>query len=237
MRTLVIGDIHGGYRALLQVLERANVTAKDKLIFLGDYVDGWSQSVQVIEKLLELEKSNECIFLRGNHDQWCQDWMTTGERKIVWVTQGGKATLDSYMNNMMVGDKRHIAFFYNLKNYYVDDENRGFVHGGYNSEAGLGHEEYEADYYWNRSLVEEAMLAINHPEELPRRLKKHKEVYVGHTSTTYWRQTTPMNSGNLWNLDTGGGWEGLLSIMDIDTKEYWQSDKVVDLYPDEKGRK
>ena len=33
MRTLVIGDIHGGYRALLQVLERANVTATDQLIF------------------------------------------------------------------------------------------------------------------------------------------------------------------------------------------------------------
>ena len=39
MRTLVIGDIHGAYMALLEVLERAKVTPDDLLIFLGDYAD------------------------------------------------------------------------------------------------------------------------------------------------------------------------------------------------------
>ena len=48
-RTLAIGDIHGGLKALKQVLERANVNENDKLIFLGDYVDGWSESSQVIQ--------------------------------------------------------------------------------------------------------------------------------------------------------------------------------------------
>ena len=37
-RTLVIGDIHGGFKALKQVLERANVTENDKLIFLGNII-------------------------------------------------------------------------------------------------------------------------------------------------------------------------------------------------------
>ena len=39
MRTLVIGDIHGAYYPLLQVMERAKVTPDDQLIFLGDYAD------------------------------------------------------------------------------------------------------------------------------------------------------------------------------------------------------
>jgi serine/threonine protein phosphatase 1 len=52
-RTLVIGDIHGGLKALIQVLERAKVTSNDTLIFLGDYVDGWSDSPQVIDFLME----------------------------------------------------------------------------------------------------------------------------------------------------------------------------------------
>ncbi|WP_217707033.1 metallophosphoesterase [Pedobacter ghigonis] len=39
-RTLVIGDIHGGLKALIQLLERASVTKQDRLIFLGDFVDG-----------------------------------------------------------------------------------------------------------------------------------------------------------------------------------------------------
>ena len=37
MRTLVIGDIHGALRALVQVLERADIQADDYLIFLIKY--------------------------------------------------------------------------------------------------------------------------------------------------------------------------------------------------------
>ncbi|CAA7196504.1 hypothetical protein CHRY9293_02584 [Chryseobacterium potabilaquae] len=50
-RILVIGDIHGGLRALEQVFVRANVTNDDRLIFLGDYVDGWSESSKIIQFL------------------------------------------------------------------------------------------------------------------------------------------------------------------------------------------
>ena len=65
MRTLVIGDIHGGYKALLQVLDRAKVTKDDTLIFLGDYVDGWSESAETIHKLIELSNTNKmCIHKR-----------------------------------------------------------------------------------------------------------------------------------------------------------------------------
>jgi hypothetical protein len=36
MRTLVIGDIHGGLRALHQIIERAHVTPQDTLIFFRE---------------------------------------------------------------------------------------------------------------------------------------------------------------------------------------------------------
>ncbi|WP_299517868.1 metallophosphoesterase, partial [uncultured Flavobacterium sp.] len=55
-KTFVIGDIHGGLRALHQVLERSEATKNDTLIFLGDYVDGWSESPQVISYIIELSK-------------------------------------------------------------------------------------------------------------------------------------------------------------------------------------
>ena len=55
-RILVIGDIHGGLRALHQIMERAKVTTTDTLIFLGDFVDGWSESPQVIDFLIDLSK-------------------------------------------------------------------------------------------------------------------------------------------------------------------------------------
>ena len=67
-RTLVIGDIHGGLKAVHQVFEKANVTHADKLICLGDYVDGWSESAQTIDHVIGLSKQQSCIFIKGNHD-------------------------------------------------------------------------------------------------------------------------------------------------------------------------
>ena len=48
--------------------------------------------------------------------------------------------------------------------------------------------------------------------------------------------TVPMNRCNVWNMDTGAGYKGPVSIMDIKTKKVWQSDKAHTLYPEEKGR-
>jgi serine/threonine protein phosphatase 1 len=45
-----------------------------------------------------------------------------------------------------------------------------------------------------------------------------------------------MQGCNVWNIDTGAGFYGKLSCLDIDTKAFFQSDKILDLYPNEKGR-
>ena len=56
MKTYVLGDIHGAYRALTQVFERSGFVAqRDRLIFLGDAVDGWSQSPESIEELMQVK--------------------------------------------------------------------------------------------------------------------------------------------------------------------------------------
>src|SRR5699024_12465795 len=73
-RNFVIGDIHGSYKALEQVLTRAKITPDDQLIFLGDYVDGWTQSIEVINKLISLKETHDCIFIKGNHDALLIDW-------------------------------------------------------------------------------------------------------------------------------------------------------------------
>lgn len=67
MRTLVIGDIHSGLKALQQVLEKSEVSTEDRLIFLGDYVDGWSDAVETVSFLIELKKTHTCIFYKGRY--------------------------------------------------------------------------------------------------------------------------------------------------------------------------
>ena len=37
-------------------------------------------------------------------------------------------------------------------------------------------------------------------------------------------------------MDTGAGWSGVLSMMNVDTKEVFASDKVPFLYPGVEGR-
>ena len=263
-RTLCVGDIHGGFKSFKQVLERCNFDNKiDKLIGLGDVADGWGETAELVEYLITLqeESNNRHIFLRGNHDAWCQEWLNFGIAKDIWVVQGGKATVDSYIRTGLLTDKRHKEFFNKLHNYYVDEENRGFVHGGFISKNGLGHEVYESDYYWDRDLWNLALLQHNNYHDgskealaKARRFEKHKEIFIGHTTTGNWlvkphlpeyqyteqpkqgRIIVPMNRCNIWNMDTGGGFEGRLTIMDVDTKEFWQSDDMRTLYPDERGR-
>lgn len=72
--------------------------------------------------------------------------------------------------------------------------------------------------------------------EIETRLGLYNEIYIGHTPTTNYGEIEPMNSLSLWNIDTGSAFTGKLTIMDIDTKQYWQSDSLTELYPNEKGR-
>lgn len=239
-RTLVIGDIHGGFRALEQILERAGVTKDDQLIFLGDYVDGWSESSTVIQFLIKLSEKQVCIFIKGNHDAWCEDWLAYGHTPEVWLSNGGKSTVDSYSGYPPEILKTHSAFFGKMKNYHVDEKKRLFIHAGYSSMHGPEKEVYSSNYRWDRTLWETAVAMgkkmSRNSELYPKRLLLYNEIFIGHTPTLYLGVKEPVNKGNIWNLDTGAAFTGVLSVMDVDTKEFWQSDPLPALYPDEKGR-
>ncbi len=240
MRTLVIGDIHSGLRALKQLLEKAEVSTEDRIIFLGDYVDGWSEAAETIEFLLDLEATHNCVFIRGNHDVLCYDWLRKEKDNPTWFQHGGKATVASYAGIQGAQLKRHLNFYENLKNYYLDEENRLFLHAGFTNLKGIKFEYFPALFYWDRTLWEMA-LSIDKaltPEDTlyPQRLKNYKEIYIGHTPVTRIGKTKPFNAANVWNIDTGAAFKGPLSLVDVDTKELWQSDPVHLLYPNEIGR-
>lgn len=239
-RTLVIGDIHGGLRALHQVLERANVTTKDTLIFLGDYVDGWSESPQVLDYLIDLGKKQTCVFIRGNHDELALHWLQNHRYNPLWFQHGGEATVLAYTDVNEATKQKHIDFLLNLVNYHLDAHNRLFVHAGFTNMNGVTHEYFPKMFYWERTLWETA-LALDKSMKTddlyyPKRLTLYKEIYIGHTPVTRIDKTTPVQMANVWNIDTGAAFLGPLTLLDVDTKEYWQSDPLPLLYPDEKGR-
>ncbi len=239
-RTLVIGDIHGAYRALEQILERAQVTTKDELIFLGDYVDGWGESPEVLDYLIKLKQKCRCVFMRGNHDDLLLEWLKSGEYTEEWFTHGGQLTTEKYRTITEDKKQLHILFLESLDDYYLDDHNRLFIHAGFTNLNGVKHEYFSKLFYWERTLWETALaldktIDHNHPQ-YPKRFTLYKEIFIGHTPVTRIGETIPVNMANVWNIDTGSAFKGSLTIMDADTKEYWQSEPVYTLYPEESGR-
>lgn len=239
-RTLVIGDIHGGLKGLKELAEHANINKDDHLIFLGDYVDGWSESAQVIQYLMELSKINHCIFIKGNHDVWCERWLRNGNPNPIWLANGGMGAIESYKSFSKEEKQQHLRFFESMSLYHIDENNRLFIHAGFTSMHGVQRENDETNFYFDRTLWEMALAMdaniSSQSRIFPKRLKHYSEIFIGHTPTINYAQKKPMNAANVWNIDTGAAFTGRLSALDVDTKECFQSDVLRDLYPDEKGR-
>lgn len=252
-RTFVIADIHGAYRALKQVLERSEFNYdEDTLIQLGDIADGWPEVFEVVEELMKVKN---LIEIKGNHDDWFREYIEKGIHPVKWK-MGGVGTARSYLRQIdkedlihQNGDGYTIAlnpddipplhqqFFKTQHLYYVDDKNRLFIHGGFDRNQNLK-EQAEYIYYWDRNLWDQAK-SVKGSDKLKTE-DNFTKIFIGHTHVDDWRnpEAKPQFEGNLvWNLDTGAGWSGKLTIMDVDTEKYWQSDFVGDLYPNEKGRR
>jgi serine/threonine protein phosphatase 1 len=207
---------------------------------VGDYVDGWSDSAQVIQFLIELSEKINCICIKGNHDVWCQNWLATGIVKPLWYMHGGKETMQSYDCFSLDEKMQHLIFFENMPLYHLDTENRLFLHAGFTSMHGAEKEKFKETLYLDRSLWELALALDKNitkdSKYYPKRLLYYKEIYIGHTPTTNFGESKPMNAVNIWNIDTGAAFKGRISAMNIDTKEVYQSDNLPRLYPNEKGR-
>lgn len=240
-RTLIVGDIHGGLRALRQLLEHPLLTGDERFIFLGDYVDGWSESAQVLQYLIKFSRKHPCTFIIGNHDRWAQDWLRGEPANSLWLTQGGQSTLDSYLQFSDSQRMEHAKFLASMPYYHIDADMRLFIHAGFTSMHGVKKEVYHSNYFWDRTLWEAALLLKNQdlkPEDpyFPKRFKHYNEIYIGHTCTTHFGSSEPIQAGNLWNVDTGASYTGRLTMLDVESKEFWQSDPLPALYPDEEGR-
>jgi serine/threonine protein phosphatase 1 len=223
MKTFCIGDIHGSYKALLQCFERSGFNySHDRLIVLGDVCDGCPEVKNCIDELLKIKN---CQYVMGNHDLWALKWAQTGWNKDIWLTQGGRATVDSYGVEKM--PPAHIDFLKSAP-FYFEYEGLIFVHGGFDPQKPVSVQEPEG-FAWDRTLINLArkVHGIN-PEY---KLGEFKEIFLGHTPTVKFDSSEPLKFCNVWDVDTGAGLGEKLSIMDVETKEFWQSDPIAGLYP------
>lgn len=259
MRQLVIGDLHGAYKCLVEVLDKAGPA--DRIIFLGDYVDGLPDTPEVIMHLAQLMHDTGCVFIRGNHDQWALDWIQgmyaeSKQRELAGLPhdpdayrkrpdrnhyeQGGKATYDAYM---ALPEERRVlrlgfdaGWLSNTVEHFIDEKGRAFVHGGFDHSGLEGCPLMTK--MWDRELMETAYRLHNRMgAKVPEYFGLYPEIYVGHTAAKFFTgKEEPANWLNLWAMDTNCGWGGPLVAMDVDTKEMFYSRPAREHYPEYKGR-
>lgn len=246
MRNFAMGDIHGGYKAILQCLGRSDFNYEnDRLIQLGDITDGYPQVYECVEELLKIRN---LVSIKGNHDDWFNEFAHSDFHPYYW-NHGGKGTLISYLEH--VGKKgryftsrsgyksalestdipqTHKAFFSEQLPFYIDEHQRCFVHAGFDRHLPF-HDQRVENYYWDRSLWKEARQRMD-AKALFSIPSAFREIYIGHTPTTELGTDQPLQAFNIFNIDTGAGHSGRLTIMDIDSKVFWQSDPLPNLYPE-----
>lgn len=247
MRTLIIGDIHGNLQALNDALEKASFNIEqDRIICIGDYIDGWENSFEVVRRLLEIKNNSkfENIFLLGNHDKWFLDILhadferLSNEKYISrkyknWYIQGGKSTLDSYLRYSDEFIAIHKSdFFSDLKYYHLED-NKLFIHAGFNVNIGFADTLSfdKRELLWNRSLYKEALqmylqnleLRSRGEKEINAKIGTFDRIYIGHTPTFNDGFVQPKIMGNVLNIDQGCKKNGVLSIWVDEADEFFQN--------------
>ncbi|PZM77305.1 MAG: hypothetical protein DKM50_13415 [Candidatus Margulisiibacteriota bacterium] len=194
-RTLCIADMHGSYKALKQCMERSGFNySTDTLICLGDTVDSYPQTKECFDELLKIDN---LINILGNHDSlWgFLNWAKFGVINPEWFSQGGQNTILSYPDGV---PDEHIKLLRTSIYKYLDDQDRLFVHGGFDWRKPL--EDNTPDVFmWDRQLIEYAkQCAETKSCKIPKPLKKYNEIYVGHTTTELYQKLSPIKFCNVW---------------------------------------
>ena len=195
----VIPDIHGQLDSLTLILDRIlplkKKDPKDKIIFLGDYIDRGFKSPELLDLLIDLKEKykDQVIFLRGNHEQMLLNALKphhNSDKYLFWMRNGGENTLFSYLEKAKANidnpyilprnriadyiPKNHLDFLNSL-DYYYELDNFFFVHGGMDPTE---HPSLQAGevLMWDRSLY--IYMASNPGYEAP----WEKCIVTGHNS-------------------------------------------------------
>ncbi len=232
-RTFVVGDLHGYVHPLIELLQKVDFDyEEDRLISMGDLCDRGPDTWGVIEHLLKVKN---LILIKGNHDPWLQQWLDTTVQDRIWLYNGGMTTIKSYISSENKNIDKHLELLKSALPYYKTIHNGQricFVHGGFDKNHFI-HDQNPESLMWDRELIMQAMSAG------PKRKLKTKDefdmIFVGHTPTLYWDESVPgkglqpiykpIYSGGIWNVDTGCGKGGRLTLMNLDTLEYIQSEE------------
>ncbi|MEJ5364681.1 MAG: metallophosphoesterase family protein [Desulfosoma sp.] len=152
-KVYAVGDIHGMLSKLERLLDRIPFREdRDRLVFLGDYVDRGPDSRGVIHRILQLiTRGLDVVCLRGNHEVMMENYLKDQDVAF-FLINGGASTVHSYSvgheDGRCVVPDTHKNFLRGLKKFYETDDYL-FVHAGFRPGVPVA-DQVDEDVYWIR---------------------------------------------------------------------------------------
>ena len=199
----VLSDIHGFYRQLYARFDQLGNLhtvidngGEDKLILLGDYIDGGPNSFKTIDMIFCFQEGcpENVIVLRGNHEDMFLDyldgkddaWLGADvnlntsktfllEDQLKKVEELSKLSnvneANSYIRTCIKENHKDLISWMRKLPYYYETEEQIFVHAGIDEEAGEYWKVGTPDYYF----------VSKYPATTG---KFHKDIIAGHIGTS-----------------------------------------------------
>lgn len=230
-RILAVGDIHGMYEKLIRLMEKVQFDpTEDLLVFLGDYIDRGSHSLECLDYVmkLNLQYPDRVIPLLGNHEVMALNYFRgqlnmcdyDPEAIYIWLDNGGYDTYKQFGKLEKQELWKRLRWMRMLSNHYKVDRYY-FCHAGIQPFLPPEHQR-ESDLVWIREAFYELYDG------------RYGTIVVGHTPVQYLKKkhwidgnppTVPMFLDNeIIMCDTGAYMDdGKLSCVDVLSRQYWQA--------------
>lgn len=146
--TFAIGDIHGEYEQLVQLLQKMNFSEKDELYILGDVVDRGPHPIKALQYLMSLPN---CHCLIGNHEVMALKCLKLLKNEITeefisslneekmqylldWMQNGAKSTIDEFKGLSSEQQDEILDFIGEFESYEeisINGQDYVLVHAGF----------------------------------------------------------------------------------------------------------
>jgi serine/threonine protein phosphatase 1 len=202
MRNFVISDIHGHNIPMQMLFDHVGLDlTKDKLRFLGDYIDRGPQSAHVIRSIRALQEQGAEVQM-GNHEQMHIMWVAGRLSDEDYFNNGGLTTARSFEAEFDQDEYEDVLQWMGTLPYISKDDEYIYVHAGINPYSGEEPDVGTALWIRTQFLTATPGLVLN--------ASGGRKVVHGHTP-----RGRVKDDGARINIDLGAGSGNALALVEL----------------------
>jgi hypothetical protein len=200
-RTIVVGDIHGCYDELVELVDQANLGPKDRIVSVGDLITKGPKNREVLDLFIKDERFLAVI---GNHDLALRRRWNGEDIKLKSAQKKTHKELKS--------DKEKYARFLNTLPFIMDLGTHMVVHAGLRPNIPL----------YSQTTDDLTRLRTLGPDAESREGTPWYDVYNGEKIVLFghWPAAEPRRAPKAIGLDTGCVYGYRLTAYIIETDEF-----------------